>query len=58
MKAFAIIFPLILYIDFKPSYDFRDDVSAFFIFRIEDGKKEFPKFKLNNMVFNILSLEL
>lgn len=54
----GIIVSLVFYIDFKPEYDFRNDVSAFIIIRIDSSKKDDNKLKLNNIVFNILSFKI
>jgi len=57
--AFLIILNFIfLCLDFKPDYNFRDDISAYFIVRFEAVKPKAQVFNLKTATFNILSIEL
>jgi hypothetical protein len=58
-SAFLIILNFIfLCLDLKPNYNFRDDISAYFIIRLQETKPKSQIFNLKTATFNILSIEL
>lgn len=57
LTIFLISF-IFLYIDFSPNFDFRNELSAFFNIKIEDGKRKKKQYNFDDLNFNIITIEL